>query len=68
MLTYLLIIYLGHLYRCYVPVLQFIYGCYMLQFETGMEKCKLFVSGLSFNLTKEDLEKEFSKVSAAHIA
>lgn len=27
-----------------------------------MEKCKLFVSGLSYDLTREDIEKEFSKV------
>ncbi|XP_067938564.1 squamous cell carcinoma antigen recognized by T-cells 3-like [Watersipora subatra] len=32
-----------------------------LKYETGMEKCKLFVSGLNYDLTKEQVEAEFAK-------
>lgn len=36
--------------------------CVSAQYETGMEKSKLFINGLAFEVTKEELHGVFSKV------
>ena len=39
------------------------YFSFLLQFATNMEKNKLFVKGLPFKITKEELQELFEKVS-----
>ena len=41
--------------------------CICLQFSTDLEKNKLFIQGLSYATTKEEVEKIFGEVSFIYV-